>query len=185
MRHLSDLILRDNLLHGSLFWLLQGVAHSCRWPWFCDIYGIGLRSQRSRGDEVMSPIALWWLFKLQLWLRLWPRRCIVVADEPFGLTFLDDVGATYAQVSYFIKGLEGRQTGRAYFWKFFCPDWPVWEPWKKGIDTVTADLWLLSIVTCIQWSVHFISHWHVYRDMYCYISLTVDSYSPRSRSPPI
>ena len=36
----------------------------------------------------------------------------MVADEPFGLTVLDDVGETYAQVSYFVNGFEGSQTGR-------------------------------------------------------------------------
>ena len=51
IRFLSD-ILWDYVLHGPCL-LLQGFFSSCRLPWFCNVYGIRWRSQRSRGDEVM------------------------------------------------------------------------------------------------------------------------------------
>ena len=56
-------------------------------------------------------MALWLVFKQQVWLRLLPRRCFVVADKPFGRTFLNAFEAKYAQVLYF-KLFGGPPDGR-------------------------------------------------------------------------
>ena len=56
----------------------------------------------------------------------------MVADEPLLHTFLDDVGATDAQVLYFTR-LGGPPDGKEHF------SFP-WEPLKEGTDTVTTDL---------------------------------------------
>ena len=46
-------------------------------------------------------MAFWCVFTQQLLLRMLPRRCIVVADKPFGLTFSYVSGAPEAPASYF------------------------------------------------------------------------------------
>ena len=78
------------------------------------ICGTCWRSHRSRGDEAMFANGTLAVFKQQLWLRLWPWRCLVVADESFGLTFLCVLGATGAQVSYFVWS-GGSPDGRGLF----------------------------------------------------------------------
>ena len=42
----------------------------------------------------------------------------MVDDTPFGFTFLDNVGATYAQVSMFCLWFGGSPNGKAHF--FVC-----------------------------------------------------------------
>ena len=57
----------------------------------------------------------------------------MVADEPFGLEFLNDLGATYAQVSYLKDDLGGSPDG-------YSGDRPWWELLKEGAGTVSTDL---------------------------------------------
>ena len=64
----------------------------------------------------------------------------MVADEPFGLTLLDDVGATCAQLSYF-KRFGGPPNGKGHFiLTVFCRDRSLWEPLKEGTDTLPTNL---------------------------------------------
>ena len=64
----------------------------------------------------------------------------MVADEPFELTFLDDVGAIYVQVLYF-KRFGGPLDGKTILFLFFFVGIdPCGNHSKDGTYTVTTDL---------------------------------------------
>ena len=64
----------------------------------------------------------------------------MVADKPIGLTFLDGLGATDAQVSY-VESFGGQPAWKEHFSLvlFFWID-PWWEPLKEGLSLNTSYL---------------------------------------------